>query len=91
MQNREILDIIDLIYFAPALGLTIWICVKHGFGRQLGWFYLIILSLLRLIAGSTGIVNAHSPSRSATQATTVTYSVGLAPLILALMGILKRL
>lgn len=90
MQNREVLDIIDLIYYFPAFGLAIWICIKHGLGRQLGWIYLVILSLMRIIAGATGIANANNPSSGLTEASAIAYSVGLAPLILALMGMLKR-
>ena len=92
MQPREIVDIVEIIFYVPALGLSVWCCVRHGAGRQLGWFYLVVLALLRLIAASTGIASVHDPTNTNLTATWLTcYGIGLSPLLLALQGILKRL
>ena len=92
MQPREIVDIIEIIFYVPALVLSVWCCKKHGGGRQLGWFYLIVLALLRIIGASTGIASVHNPTNSNLTATWVACdSIGLGPLLLALQGFLKRL
>ena len=90
MQPREVLDVIELVYYIPALVLAVILCVKHGIGRQLGWIYLLALALLRIIGASTGIANYNHPSKGLSEASNVTYNIGLSPLVLMLIGILKR-
>ncbi|KAL9110110.1 MAG: hypothetical protein Q9227_005304 [Pyrenula ochraceoflavens] len=90
MQPREILDVIELVYYVPALVLAGLVCYKHGLGRQLGWVFLVLLSLLRIIGASTGIANYSHPSKGLSEASNITYNIGLSPLIMILMGVLKR-
>ena len=91
VSPREALDIVELIYYAPALVLSIFIVVKHGFSRQLGWIFICILSLLRIIGASTGIAWVHNPNNdSILEAYIITDTIGLSPLLLCLLGMIKR-
>ncbi len=50
LSSRDDLNIVELVFYVPALGLFIWVLLKQGFGRQLGWLYLAILSLVVSLA-----------------------------------------
>jgi ABC-type proline/glycine betaine transport system permease subunit len=90
LAPRGVLDVVELVFYIPALGLSIWILVKHGFGRQLGWIYLAILSLVRIVGASTGLASVNNHSAGLTQASVVCAGIGLSPLLLAMVGIIKR-
>ena len=92
VSSREVVDIVELAFYSPVLLATIYVCYRHGIGRQQGWLYLGILAILRLIAAGTGIGYIHDPSNSTLiQCSIICYGIGLSPLLLALLGILQRL
>lgn len=92
MTPREILNIVELIYYTPVLFLSIFICTRHGFKRADGWIYLVILSLLRLIGSSTGIAYvSHASNKNLIACEVVCSSIGLSPLLLALLGFTGRM
>ena len=92
VSSREIVDIVELAFYAPVLLLTVYVCYRHGMGRQQGWIYLGILAILRLIAAGTGIASIHDPTNNTLIECSITcYGIGLSPLLLALLGILQRL
>ncbi|GAM83349.1 hypothetical protein ANO11243_013360 [Dothideomycetidae sp. 11243] len=89
---REILDIIELIFYVPVLFVAGYVCLKHGFQRSAGYLFLVILALLRLIGASTGIASAHNPDNTDLLTTTIICSsVGLSPLLLTLIGFTQRI
>ena len=90
VNSREWLAIAQLIFYIPALPIAIFIASRHGFSRQGGWIFLVILSLLRIIGASTGVAEQISPSTGLFTATVITSSVGLSPLLLAMLGMLGR-
>ncbi|KAL2009787.1 hypothetical protein VTN00DRAFT_5594 [Thermoascus crustaceus] len=90
VNPREMLDIIELIFYVPALIISIFVSARHGFGRQLGWIFLCILSIIRLVGAVTGIASIRNPSEGLFEATFITNSAGLSPLLLAMLGMLKR-
>jgi len=89
--KSEVLDIIELIYFVPALPLTVYIAYKHGFSREAGWFLLIILSLVRVLGASTGIAATISPSTGLIETSYVMSGIGSTLLVAALTGIVNRI
>lgn len=93
LDNHGILSAVEIAFFAPVLLIAIFICVRHGFNRRLGWFYILTLSLLRLIGASCLLyaeVN-NDNNKSLISAYYVCSSIGTAPLLLALMGFLTRI
>lgn len=93
LDNHGILSAVEIAFFSPVLLISIFICVRHGFNRRLGWFYLLTLSLLRLIGASCLLyakVN-NDKNESLLAAYYVCSSIGTAPLLLALMGFLTRI
>ncbi|MCJ1250288.1 hypothetical protein MMC30_007514 [Trapelia coarctata] len=90
VTDREGLSIGTLIFYLPALFIASFVAYKHGFGRQAGWFFLILLALARIIGSICEIASVSSPSRGVITAFVILSSVGLSPLILAMLGLLKR-
>ncbi|KAJ9655657.1 hypothetical protein H2198_005555 [Neophaeococcomyces mojaviensis] len=90
VTKSEIVDIIELIYFIPALPLTAYIAYKHGFSREAGWLLLVILSLVRIIGASTGIAATISPSNGLIECSFIMSSIGSTLLVAALTGIVNR-
>ena len=90
LSSRTILDIVELVYYGPALLLTFWIINKHGMGRQSGWIYLAALAVIRIVGAATGIAANSDPSQGLIETSDIAYSVGLSPLFLAWLGIIKR-
>ena len=92
VSSGEILDIIELIYFGPALLASAFVCIKHGFSREAGWLLLVGLSLVRIIGASTGIAAQKNPNNSSLIACSlITGSIGPTLLVAALTGIVNRI
>jgi hypothetical protein len=83
----------ELAFFSPALLIGVYIIVRHGFSRRLGWLYIVLLSILRIIGASCTLYmetnNDYTASLLETAA--ITSAVGTTPLLLALMGFLERI
>ena len=80
----------ELAFYAPALIVAGLLCFRHGFGRQLGWFYVLALCLVRIVGAACQIAAEQNPSTGLLTAAYICSSIGLAPLVLALLGIIKR-
>jgi len=90
LPGFEILAIIELVIFAPALLASIFVVYKHGHQKQLGWRFLILISLFRLIGASTMIASVHHPSSGLTITFDVTNSFGLSAVLYTALGLLSR-
>jgi hypothetical protein len=91
LSSRQDLNIVELVYYGISIPLIAFILVKQGFGRQIGWFYLAVLAILRIVGASTGLAYESNPSQGLIEASLICYSVGISPLLLSLLGILKRI
>lgn len=92
LQPREDLEIVELVYYIPAFLLALWCVKKHGMGRQIGWLYLAVLGVLRIIGAGAGIAaySETNPSQDLIETSTIAFSIGISPLLLSLLGILTR-
>lgn len=91
LSSRQDLNIVELVYYGLSLPFIAFVLVKHGFGRQIGWFYLAVLAILRIVGASTGLASESHPSQGLIEASVICYSIGISPLLLSLLGILKRI
>ncbi|KAK4943777.1 hypothetical protein LTR10_016680 [Elasticomyces elasticus] len=90
MLAIEILSIIELVFFFPALLAAILVVYKHGTGKRLGWRFLVMICLFRVIGGICAIVWAHTSSNGALIAYEVMNSFGLSAIIYTALGLLHR-
>ncbi|KAK3052692.1 hypothetical protein LTR09_006174 [Extremus antarcticus] len=82
----------EVAFYGPALLISTYIVFRHGLRGQLGWLYLVTLSILRLVGGSATLwsetQNDYSPA--VLETAFITSAVGTAPLLLVLLGFLER-
>lgn len=86
-----ILDIVEIIYFAPALLVSLYVCYKHGFSREAGWLLLSILALVRVLGAAIGLAAEDNPSTGLITASLILGSIGSATLVAAFTGIANRI
>ena len=93
LDARGYLAVAELAFFVPALLISIYVVARHGLSKQLGWFYLVMLSVLRLVGASCLLYleldDDYSESLIITVA--ITGAIGTAPLLLAMLGFLERI
>jgi hypothetical protein len=92
VDYREGVAIGEIVCYVPAFAIAIFLAVKHGFGRSAGWFFLITLSLIRIIGAAMQIAIASNPdSISLYTGSAILTNTGFSPLMLATLGLLSRL
>jgi len=84
------LAIAILVYYTLALPIAVLNCIKHGFGRHGGWLYLVSMAIVRIIGACLTIAAEQKPSTGLYVAAAIFSAIGLVPLLLTLMGTLKR-
>jgi hypothetical protein len=77
------LSVAELAIYISLAFPTVYLIIKHGRQRLLGWLFLFIFCTLRIIGGALAI-NSSSPTAN------IISSVGLSPLLLAASGILHE-
>jgi len=83
--------IAEICVYVPIFILTLITVFRHGAGRQLGWIYLTIFCLIRLVGAGFKFANDNNPTNSTDlEWATILFSVGLSPLLMASLGLLKR-
>ncbi|KAK4540328.1 hypothetical protein LTR36_009285 [Oleoguttula mirabilis] len=84
---------VQVAFFAPALCIALFVVFRHGFKRNLGWIYLVLLAILRIIGASCTLdmESQNNYSAGLLETAAITSAVGTAPLLLALMGFLERI
>ncbi|KAL8821729.1 MAG: hypothetical protein Q9223_000303 [Gallowayella weberi] len=90
LKDTSRLAIAEISFYFPALILSIIIVIRHGFNRQLGWIFLCILAIIRLVGNSEEIAANQNHSNGLFIAAAVCNGLGLGPLLLVTIGMLKR-
>ncbi|KAI9697512.1 MAG: hypothetical protein M1820_007778 [Bogoriella megaspora] len=92
LNAQERIDIAQLVFYGPAGLVAIYCCFKHGFGRSLGFFYLILLATIRIVSDAITIYTQTASNASQTLIITglVLSNVGTSPLLNALIALVKR-
>ncbi|KAH6661184.1 hypothetical protein BKA67DRAFT_654316 [Truncatella angustata] len=91
LTEHDGISIAEICVYSPALIIAIFLCIRHGFGRSSGWFYLIMFSLARLIGSAMQLATISQPTNiSLYIGAAVLANVGLSPLILIQLGLLSR-
>jgi len=91
IDSRGWVAVVELVFFIPALILSLIACKKHGFSRSSGWMYTLILSIVRIAGAVCELLTFSDSSISLIKAMIIIDSIGLSPLLLATLGMLSRL
>ena len=92
LNDRGHLAIAVIIFYVFGLPVSTYVAIRHGFGRHLGWFYLVSLPVVRLIGNILTVVAEEEshPSTGLLTTAAILSAIGLVPLLLALLGLLNR-
>jgi hypothetical protein len=83
--------IAELAIYIPAFAVGAFLSIRHGFGRNIGWIYVVIFTLCRIIGSGMTVGTISQPQNvSLYYGAAVLQNVGLSPLILVLLGLLGR-
>lgn len=88
---RDYVSLIELIFYIPTGLLAIGVCTRHGFRRSSGWIYTLILCTVRIAGAICQFLSHTDHSSGLVEATTIFALIGLAPLLMATLGLLSRL
>lgn len=93
LNHRGILAAVELAFFAPAGVLAVLIVIRHGRAKKLGWYYVLSLSLLRIVSSGCSIYSQEKKdySNGLLTAIAITNAIGTTPILLALLGFLERI
>lgn len=89
-NSRGGISVFELVVYFPALALAAIVCSRHGFGRNVGWVFTLILCLVRLVGACCQLATYHSETKGLIETVLILDSVGISPLLLATLGILSR-
>jgi len=91
LSNLNDFSIVELIGYIPAFIFSIFLCIRHGFGPNKGWIFLLIFSLIRIVGASLELATISNPTSISLVTAAVTLSsIGLSPLLLTSLGLLYR-
>ncbi|KAE9366860.1 hypothetical protein N431DRAFT_417792 [Stipitochalara longipes BDJ] len=91
VSTAEVIAYAELVVYIPIFLLTAIIIFRHGFQKQLGWIYLTIFCIVRVAGAIFEIKREHAPTnKTDIEWSEILQSVGLSPLLMASMGLLKR-
>ncbi|KAI1360644.1 hypothetical protein F5Y08DRAFT_44953 [Xylaria arbuscula] len=88
---RNDISIAQIILYVPFLAISVFLCVRHGFGRNAGWFFLVIFSLLRIIGAALQIAASAQPNNIGLFFGALTLQgIGLSDFIVMLLALINR-
>jgi hypothetical protein len=91
VSTNESIAIGEICVYIPVFILTLIVVFRHGFNRQAGWIYLAIFSVIRIAgAGFTISQTQNLTNKTDVEWAAILDAIGLSPLLLATMGLLKR-
>lgn len=90
LDNHGDLAVAVLIFYILFIGPAIYVCIRHGVGRHLGWLYLVTLPIVRIVGAACQIAAEQNPSVGLYTAASICNGIGLFPLLMTLMGFMNR-
>ncbi|KAJ5556174.1 hypothetical protein N7494_000089 [Penicillium frequentans] len=90
--TAEHIAIAELVIYIPVTLLAIFVVFRHGFHKQLGWIYICIFGVIRIAGAIMEVLSSKHPDNANDKEwAVILQSVGLSPLLLSTLGLLKRI
>ena len=90
--TTEHIAIAELVIYIPVTLLAIFVVFRHGFHKQLGWIYLCIFGIIRIAGAIVEVLSTKNPdNENDKEWALILQSIGLSPLLLSTLGLLKRM
>lgn len=90
LNKQAGVSILELILYIPCLLIALKVCLRHGFGRNSGFIFTLLLCLIRIIGACCQLASTSSTSTGLFEAVFILQSLGLSQLLLATLGLLSR-
>ncbi|KAI3337050.1 hypothetical protein HD806DRAFT_475494 [Xylariaceae sp. AK1471] len=91
LTEHNNISIAQIIIYVPALAIAIFLCIRHGFGRNAGWLFLIIFSIARILGAALQLATISDPKNLSLYFGALTLqSIGLSPLSIMLIALINR-
>jgi prolipoprotein diacylglyceryltransferase len=92
LDSTTRLAIAELIIYIFLLPLTFFLLIRHGKRGILGWLFLAVFCILRIISSALQIreYNQVSHGKPSTTTAGIVNSVGVSPLLLSVAGIIHE-
>ncbi|KAG4439019.1 hypothetical protein IFR05_005483 [Cadophora sp. M221] len=90
VHSEEAIAYAEICVYVPIFILTLIVVFRHGFKKQLGWIYLAIFCVVRIAGAGFKIDESKHPNKTNTEWSGILQSIGLSPLLMASLGLLKR-
>lgn len=88
---RHRISIAEIVVYTPLLFGGIFLSTRHGFGRNAGWLYTILFSIIRILGSALDLATVSQPTNIGLYvAAAILQSVGLSALVLIEVGLLGR-
>lgn len=91
LHGQESIAIGELVVYPLVLVAILFVLARHGLKREAGFFFLASFSIVRIIGAGFQIAAIKNPSQSNITAATILQSLGLSPLIMSSLALLKRM
>jgi hypothetical protein len=93
LASRNILSIIECIFYVPTTFLSLFLCIRHccrGQRSQIAWIFLYIYCHIRVAEAALGLATITYPS-VAVYGTSILFSlIGVPAILLTTFGLLNR-
>jgi hypothetical protein len=92
LDYRSGLSVGEICIYSPAVLVGIYLAARPGFGRNWGWFYLVLFCLARIIGPAMQLSTLHGPPKASLyEGYAILNNVAISPLQLLILGTLSRL
>lgn len=92
VSERFAIAVAEIIIYAVLLPIALFVTIRHGIFRSVGYFYLCTFCCLRILAAGLGIASENDSRTNRTNLvwSEILGSVGLGPLLIASFSLIVR-
>ncbi|KAK3380341.1 hypothetical protein B0T24DRAFT_190916 [Lasiosphaeria ovina] len=94
MANLTDLDRIaigTIVVYVPALAVAVTLALRHGFGRNAGWLFLVVFSVARILGSALQLATINDPTNVGLIVGAATLlSIGISALVLVMLALIGR-
>lgn len=84
-------SIAEIVIYSFALVIGVVLSLRHGFGRNAGWLYLILFSIIRILGAAFNLATINDPSNiNLYIGEAILQNIGISPLVLVLLALVGR-
>ncbi|KAH6702892.1 hypothetical protein BKA61DRAFT_619723 [Leptodontidium sp. MPI-SDFR-AT-0119] len=92
LSAHDAISILDLAFYIPSSLLSLYLCFRHDLRQNIGWFFLVPFTLVKIAAASVQLATINSSDGEILRSVSAMLSqVAIAPLLLTILGHLQQI